>query len=134
MGTSQWWGVGTWKRMWTWRSPWKPEGQRPEVWAAGSDTGGHWGRPRFPASHPRLIGMAHPGQLATSICPECPAQVGPCLLPPSALEMVASQEIAAGLGTPVSQGPALTPLLPTGLLLLLGGVLRVTLTCPGSPG
>ena len=34
--------------------------------------------------------------------------MGPCLLPSSALAIVASQEIAARLGTPVSWGPALT--------------------------
>lgn len=113
-----------WRRMWTWRSPWSPEGQRPEVWAAGSASAGQWGGPPFPASRPHLIGTTHPGQLATSICPECPVWVGPCLLPLSALGIVASQEIAARLGTPVSWGPALThprPLPTAGLLLLRAG-------------
>lgn len=98
--------------MWTWRSPWSSQGQRPKVCAAGSDTAGQWRGPPFPASRPHLIGTAHPGQLATSICPECPVWVGPRLLPSSALAIVASQEIAARLGTPMSWGPALTHPLP----------------------
>lgn len=123
--------------MWTWRSPWNPEGQRPEVRAAGSASAGQWGGPPFPASRLHLIGTTHPGQLATSICPKCPVWVGPCLLRLSALGIVASQEIAARLGTPVSWGPTLThppPPAHRGPASAAGWVLRVGLTCPGGLG
>lgn len=83
------------------------KGRGPRCGQQGAILRGSGEDPPFPASRPHLIGTTHPGQLATSICPECPIRVGPCLLPPSALGIVASQEIAARLGTPVSWGPAL---------------------------
>lgn len=133
VGTRGWWGwaLGSGRGLGEARGALRGRGPRCEQQGA---IPGATERTPFPASHPHLIGTAYPGQLAISICPESPVQVGPCLLPPSALEMVASQEIAARLGTSVSRGPPLTPLPPTGLLLLRGGVLRVGLTCPGSPG
>lgn len=112
-------------------------GRGPRCGQQGALVRGSGEDPPFPASRLHLIGTTHPGQLATSICPKCPVWVGPCLLRLSALGIVASQEIAARLGTPVSWGPTLThppPPAHRGPASAAGWVLRVGLTCPGGLG
>lgn len=75
-----------------------------------------------PASRPRLPERLTQGWLITRVCPECPLQWGLFLAAPSALEFLASREIAARLEAPVSWGPAWA--LPFADLLLLEGGLR----------